>query len=101
MYIPPGGISQEVNMKRTKTAQEKILHRYQIARGHLTKVIDMIKSDEYCLDIVHQSIAVQAALKEADRKILENHLKTCTADSIKKGKGDEAITEIMGVLKKM
>jgi len=101
MYIPPGGISQEVNMQRTKTAQEKILHRYQIAKGHLAKVIKMIESDEYCLDIVHQSIAVQAALKEADRKILENHLKTCTANDIKKGKGDAAVEEIMNVLKKM
>lgn len=101
MYIPPWGISQEVNMQRTKTAQEKILHRYQIAKGHLAKVIAMIEGNEYCLDIVHQSIAVQAALREADRKILENHLKTCTADSIKKGHGDEAVSEIMGVLKKM
>ncbi len=76
------------------------LHRLKIARGHMDKVIDMVEKDAYCIDIVHQSIAVQSALKKVDELILENHLKTCVADSIKKGESDEAIKEVMEVLKK-
>ncbi len=79
---------------------DKILHRLKIARGHLDKVIDMVEKDTYCIDVVHQSIAVQSALKKIDELILENHLKTCVADSIKKGESDEAIKEVMEVLKK-
>lgn len=78
----------------------KILHRFQIAKGHLEKVISMVQQDAYCIDVVHQSIAVQAALKKADEAVLENHLKTCVADSIRKGKDKEVIEEVMRVLEK-
>jgi len=84
-------------MSNTKT---QILHRLQIARGHLEKVISMVEKDAYCIDVVHQSIAIQGALKKADEVILENHLKTCVADSIKKGEVKRSVDEIMEVLKK-
>lgn len=85
---------------RPKDSQERILHRLKIARGHLNKVISMVEEDNYCIDILHQSQAVQAGLKETNNMILENHLKGCVADSIQKGKKDEAISEIMQVFKK-
>lgn len=81
-------------------SKNKILHRLQIARGHLDKVISMVENDAYCIDVVHQSIAVQAALKKADEVVLENHLRTCVSDSIKSGDSDEAIKEVMEVLQK-
>lgn len=77
-----------------------ILHRLKIAKGHLEKVINMVEGDEYCIDVVHQLLAIQSALKKTDEIVLENHLKTCVADSIKKGESDEAIKEVMEVLKK-
>lgn len=80
--------------------KSQILHRYQIARGHLEKVISMLEGGAYCIHIVHQSLAVQAALKKADEEVLKNHLETCVADSIKKGNSQEAIDEVMAVLKK-
>lgn len=80
--------------------KNKIIHRLQIARGHLDKVLRMVEANEYCIDIVHQSIAVQAALKKVDEIVLENHLKTCVSDSIKKGESDEAIKEVMEVIQK-
>lgn len=80
--------------------KDKIIHRLLIAKGHLEKVIDMVKNDEYCIDVVHQSLAVQSALKKTDEVILENHLKNCVADSIRKGNVTSAVNEMMGVLKK-
>lgn len=87
-------------MYRPKDTQERILHRLKIARGHLDKVIKMVDKQEYCIDVLHQSQAVQAALKETDSVILENHLKTCVADSFKKGNKTQAIKEVMEVFKK-
>ncbi|MDP3941344.1 MAG: metal-sensitive transcriptional regulator [bacterium] len=87
-------------MFQPKNPKERILHRLKIARGHLEKVISMVEKDEYCIDILHQSTAVQKALSETDFVILENHLKTCAADAIKQGKQEEAIKEIMEVIKK-
>ena len=85
---------------RPKNTQERILHRLKISKGHLDKVIKMAEDDTYCIDVLHQSQAIQAALKETDAVILENHLNTCVADSISKGNKEEAIAEIMGVFKK-
>jgi DNA-binding FrmR family transcriptional regulator len=85
---------------RPKDTQERILHRLKIARGHLDKVIRMVEDDQYCIDVLHQSEAVQSALKETDNVILENHLQTCVADAVIKGKKEETIQEVMNVFKK-
>ena len=60
----------------------------------------MVEKDQYCIDVIHQSQAVQWALKEVDNLVLENHLKGCVADAISKGKAEESIAEIMQVFKK-
>lgn len=87
-------------MFRPKNTQDRILHRLKISQGHLKKVIKMVESGEYCIDVIHQSQAVQRALEEADNLVLENHLKTCAAEAIKKGKQKEAISEIMNVFQR-
>lgn len=88
------------NMFKPKNNHERVVHRLKIARGHLEKVIKMTEEHEYCIDILHQSQAVQKALKETDNLILKDHLETCASDAIKEGKGDQAIQEIMEVFKK-
>lgn len=85
---------------RPKDTHERITHRLKIARGHLEKVIKMVDEDQYCIDILHQSQAVQKALKETDNLMLENHLKKCAADAIRKGRKEEAINEVMQVFRK-
>ena len=85
---------------RPKNTQERILHRLKISKGHLDKVIKMAEDDTYCIDVLHQSQAIQAALKETDAVILENHLRTCVTDSMKSGNQEEAIKEVMEVFKK-
>lgn len=87
-------------MYRPKDTQERILHRLKIAKGHLQKVIQMVESGHYCIDVIHQSQAIQRALEEADGVVLENHLQTCVVDHIKNGEADASITEIMNVFKK-
>lgn len=88
-------------MYRPKDTKERILHRLKIANGHLNKIISMVEEDCYCIDVLHQSKAVQKAIKEADNLLLENHLKTCAADAINKGRKDEAIKEVMQVFKRI
>lgn len=87
-------------MYRPKDIQERILHRFKIARGHLNKVIKMVEDGDYCIDVIHQSQAVQSALKEADSLTLENHLKTCVVDHIKRGETQKTVEEIMKVIKR-
>ena len=83
-----------------KTQTERVLHRYKISLGHLKKVIRMVEEGAYCIDVLHQSEAVQKAIRETDNVLLENHLHTCVANSIKTGKQEKAITEVMEVFAK-
>jgi DNA-binding FrmR family transcriptional regulator len=85
---------------RNQTTQRKVLHRFKIARGHLDKVIAMVENDEYCIDVVHQSLAVQSALKKADQTLLENHIRHCVAHEVTKGQGETIADELVGVIKK-
>jgi DNA-binding FrmR family transcriptional regulator len=85
---------------RPKDTEERIIHRLKIARGHLDKVISMMENDTYCIDVMHQLQAVESGLKGTGNLLLENHLKSCVADAITKGKKDEAISEIIQVFKK-
>ena len=55
---------------RDTSVQKKILHRMKIARGHLNRVIKMMEQGDYCVDVIHQSLAVQAALRSIDQEIL-------------------------------
>lgn len=85
---------------RPKDINERILHRLKITQGHLGKVISMVENQEYCVDIIHQSQAVQEALKKTDRIILENYLQICAVDAFKNGKNEFVIKEIMSIFKK-
>ncbi|KKU79597.1 MAG: hypothetical protein UY06_C0017G0006 [Candidatus Amesbacteria bacterium GW2011_GWA2_47_70] len=60
----------------------------------------MVQNGDYCIDILTQSQAVQAALKKVDAIILENHLKTCVTDAVRGDKKDQAIAEVIKVFKK-
>lgn len=85
---------------RPKDTQERIIHRLKIARGHMDKVINMIENDTYCIDVLHQMQAIESGIKETGNVVLENHLKSCVADAIGKGKTEESIAEIMQIFKK-
>ena len=85
---------------RPKDTQERIIHRLKIAKGQLESVMKMVDNDKYCIDILHQIQAIESALKETGNLVLENHLKSCVADAMGKGKKDEAIAEVMQVFRK-
>jgi len=77
-----------------------LLHRLKITRGHLDKVITMVENGEYCIDVIHQSVAIQSALKTTNQVLLKNHLETCVTDAIKHGNAEEVIGEVMKIVKK-
>lgn len=85
---------------RDKSVNRRISHRLAITRGHLDKVIKMVDEGMYCIDVIHQSLAVQSALKEIDKLILRNHMESCVSDSIKKGNDKEVISEVMKIFDK-
>jgi len=85
---------------RTKTEKERIIHRLKIARGHLTKLIDMFENDAYCIDLITQSLAIRKSMESVENMILKNHLKTCFKKAMAEGSEEiqnEMINEIVNL----
>lgn len=58
------------------------LRRLKTIEGHLRGVIRMVEEDAYCIDVIRQIQAVDAALNKVSTQILENHLNSCVIDAI-------------------
>lgn len=84
----------------TENVKKDVLRRAKIAEGHLKKVIRMIEDNEYCVDIINQSVAVENALKKIDEILLEDHMKTCVVHQIHQGKTTEVAKEVMEIFKR-
>ncbi len=63
------------------------LRRLKTIEGHLKGVIRMVEEDSYCIDVIRQIQAVEAALNKVSSQILENHLNSCVITAIQ---GDDA-----------
>lgn len=82
-------------MTHDTSQTKKLVHRIKIIQGHLKSIEKMISEDAYCVDIVHQSRAVQKALKKLDMQVIENHLNHCVVDQIKNGEEKKSIKELL------
>ena len=61
---------------------ENTLRRLKTIEGHLRGVIRMVEEDTYCIDVIRQIQAVEAALNKVSSQILENHLNSCVITAI-------------------
>ena len=69
------------NDKRSSPADNTI-RRLKTVEGHLRGVIRMVEEDAYCIDVIRQIQAVEAALNKVSSKILEDHLNSCVITAI-------------------
>ena len=84
------------------SVKQQTLHRLAIAEGHLKKVKKMVEEGHYCPDVIHQSQAVQAALKKVDEIVLHGHLHSCVLMDMHgpKTKNEELVEEIVELFKR-
>lgn len=80
--------------------KEALIRRLNRIEGQVRGVNKMILEDRYCVDILNQVSALQSALDAVAMLLLENHTHGCMQGAIKSGKGDEAIGELMTVVRK-
>jgi CsoR family transcriptional regulator, copper-sensing transcriptional repressor len=61
---------------------EDVLKRLKIVEGHLKGIIRMVEEDAYCIDVIRQVQAVDAALNKVSAQILEGHLNSCVITAV-------------------
>jgi CsoR family transcriptional regulator, copper-sensing transcriptional repressor len=79
---------------------QKVINRLKSIEGHVRGVEKMVEEDVYCMDIVTQINAIQAALQKVSATILDRHLHTCVITAIRGDDPNErerVIGEIMDV----
>lgn len=82
----------------TKTSCARRLGRIE---GQVRGIARMVDGDRYCIDVVTQIAAVQAALRRVEEEILRDHVAHCVEHAIESGDAKEQrrkIAELIEVL---
>lgn len=86
---------------------EDALHRLKNVEGHVRGIQRMIEADTYCIDVIHQIHAVQAALNKVSNILLDGHLNSCVITAVRGDDPDERervlkeISEVFGEITKV
>lgn len=79
--------------------KKKQLNRIAKAIGHLQHVKVMLENDEDCADVLMQLSAVNAALRNLGKEIINEHMTHCIAHAIEDG-DTEAVEEFQKAVQK-
>ncbi len=71
-------------MKHVNAAQ-----RLKTVEGHIRGIQRMLDEDAYCIDVIRQIQAVQAALNKISAQILDEHLNSCLITAVRGDDPDE------------
>jgi len=80
--------------------KQYVLNRLKTSKGQIEGIIKMIEEGRYCVDISKQILSVQAQLKKANLRVIDQHIKNCVRNALTEGQGDEKIDEIIELLDK-
>lgn len=78
----------------------KAQKRINIIKGQLDGLQKMIDADEYCIDLLNQSLAIQNSLKSLDAVLFERHLTTHVGHQFHK-EPKKATTELVTLFKRV
>lgn len=80
--------------------KKRALHRTKIIEGQVRGLQKAIESEDYCVDIITQSLAIQKSLASLNKLLVENHLRTHVTHMMKsadQAKNAKAVEEMLKV----
>jgi len=80
--------------------KDAVLNRLSRIEGQVRGVGGMVSEDRYCIDVVTQITAIQAALDKVALELLDDHAKHCVIGAAE-DRRDERTTELMGAVKRL
>lgn len=70
-------------------AKKKALARLRRVEGQVAGIQRMVEDEKYCVDVLLQVTAAQAALGKIGQMILASHIECCVADAFESGSDRE------------
>ncbi len=86
--------------ERSQKEYRDLMNRLKRIEGQVRGLQGMLEKDAYCMDIMIQVSAVNAALNAFNKRLLASHLETCVKENILQG-NDEVIGELVDALPKL
>jgi DNA-binding FrmR family transcriptional regulator len=80
--------------------KEKAQKRINIIKGQLDGLQKMIEADEYCMDLLNQSLAIQNSLRSLDSVLFERHVTTHVSEQFK-SEQEKAVSELVNLFKRV
>lgn len=84
---------------RTDDEKQATINRLKRIEGQVRGIQKMVEDDRYCMDILVQISAINAALKKVGFSVAERHAKHCVSHAMKSGEGEETIDELLDIMK--
>lgn len=81
--------------------KDQLLGRLRKIEGQTRGLGRMVQEDQYCIDILTQINAVQAALKGVALGLLNDHVRHCVRDSIRESGGEDKVDELVTAVARM
>jgi CsoR family transcriptional regulator, copper-sensing transcriptional repressor len=78
----------------TENSKQEALRRLAYIEGHLKGIRKMVEEDQYCVDVLRQTYAVQRAIEKFELTLLRGHLSSCVPTGIREGREEQVIDEI-------
>lgn len=85
---------------RSEQERKDLTTRLSRIEGQIRGLKNMVEEERYCVDILTQVSAVQAALNSFNKELLANHIHSCVVEDIKAGNA-EAVDELCDTIKKL
>lgn len=63
--------------------KQAVVNRLKSVAGHVNGIARMMSEDAYCIDVIHQIQAVQAALNKISLLVLDDHMHHCVTEAIR------------------
>ena len=79
-----------------KASKEELLTRLARVEGQVRGVTRMVEEDRYCIDVLTQIEAAEAALNKVALGLLDDHVRNCMRAG--KGASEKQVQELMGAV---
>ena len=73
---------------------KNVINRLSRIEGHVRSIKEMVDSGRDCSEILIQIAAVQSALQQTGKLILEEHLERCITEAVQDGDQKESLDQI-------
>ncbi|GIM81695.1 metal-sensitive transcriptional regulator [Salinispora arenicola] len=78
--------------------KDQLLTRLRRVEGQVRGIEKMVEEDRYCIDVLTQISAIQAALDKVALGLLDGHARHCMREGAAEGRADEMATEMMAAV---